>query len=118
MKEFLNQYMASNRQFNRQGRDLLVETFKKTINALYKGLGKEAFKPFGALNAAAFDSIMVGMTKRLEKGDVTDFGPMKDKYYKLLKDGGFVAAIERATADPESVKRRISMATAAFADLK
>ncbi len=60
---------------------------------------------------------MVGVARRLDKGVISDLEMLKQKYITLLESPGFLAVAERATADEESVSKRLDLATAAFADI-
>jgi deoxyinosine 3'endonuclease (endonuclease V) len=69
------------------------------------------------LNAAVFDAVMIGVAKRLVKGAISEPATLKLRYSELLKNGDFLAVAERATADEESVSRRLRLATKSFADV-
>jgi hypothetical protein len=67
------------------------------------------------LNAAVFDSVMVGLARRLDRGPITDGAVFKSAYDALMIDQAFLDACGRGTAGEERVKTRIELATAAFA---
>ena len=114
MKDFLNRFMAKNRRLNLHTRDEIETVFRKSIHIVKKCLGKSAFKPKRALNAAVFDAVMVGIARRLEKSELT-CDELKSSYSRLLADAGFIRVIERSTADEENVGERLRLATDAFA---
>jgi hypothetical protein len=118
MKEFLNVYMSANRKLQRQSAETLASVFMQTIQFAHECLGDTAFKPERALNAAVFDSVMVGLAARLAKGPIKECRDLKKKYRALLKDPQFVDAYERSTSNEEKVRLRIEMATEAFANEK
>lgn len=70
-----------------------------------------------ALNAAIYDAVMVAVARRLAQGPIQDCHAFKRQYDDLLKNPAFLEAVERATADEESVRIRISLATEAFVDV-
>jgi hypothetical protein len=118
MKEFLNQYMGKNRNLRFQDGTTIRSVFTKTVTVAHEALGDRAFKPARAINAAVFDAVMVGMARRLESGPINDVKDLKARYGELLKNNDFLAVSERATADEESVSRRLYLATNAFATVK
>ncbi|MDG6913322.1 MAG: DUF262 domain-containing protein [Nitrososphaerota archaeon] len=115
MKEALNKYMAKNRNLSLQPAELLEGVFKDTIEAVYAALGQEAFKPTKALNAAVFDSVMVGVSKRLDAGSRPSAKSLKKSYLDLLADGSFQLAYQKSTADEKQVQTRLQVATEYFA---
>lgn len=118
LKEFLNDYMGANKNLELQSKHQLTKAFEESINLIHECLGKQAFRPDKALNAAVFDAIMIGIAKRLERGDIRDCNTLKTKHQNLLENDSFVTAVTRSTADIERVSRRIKLATEAFADLE
>ena len=77
-------------------------------------LGNKAFKPQRALNAAIFDSLMVGVACRLRKGKIQNGASLKRAYQGLLNNASYVSATETATTDVENVDNRIKLAVNAF----
>lgn len=118
MKEFINQYFASNRDLELQSRGQLTKTFVNTIAVIHEALGKRAFRPERGLNAAVFDGVMVGVARRLDKGPIEDRKMLEHSYTELLASSPFTDVYTRATADVESVKQRLDLATAAFANIE
>jgi len=118
MKEFLNKYMAANRNFRREPKQTLSLTFERTTRFAVECLGERVFKPGTVLNAAVFDAVMVGLSRRLNSGPVDDRHLIKRKYETLLKDTDFADAYEHSTSNEEKVRRRIELAIEAFANVK
>lgn len=117
MVDFLNRYMKSNKNLQKQPEVILSSLFENTVNSVYSCLGEKAFKPRGVLNVAAYDSIMVGIAKRLEKGPITSVEKAKQSYKKLIGNEKYLKAIRIGTSDEETVKTRFSMAEDAFKKL-
>jgi len=115
MKEFINEYFRRNRDLRDQSREQLTSLFSRTITVIQEAVGDRAFRPERALNAAVYDAVMVGVGRRLEGGDVSDMDALKTAYDRLLVNTEFVDAYTRATADVESVRKRVELATSAFA---
>jgi hypothetical protein len=60
---------------------------------------------------------MVGVARRLERGEIENFERLSQAYYELVRDEEFMNATEVRTADEDSVARRMAVATTAFADV-
>jgi len=118
MKGFLNRYMKRNEDLKLQSADQLIQTFIPTIEAIYDSVGRQAFKPKGALNAAVFDAVMIGVARRLERDGVEDRKSVDEKYQMLLSNEDFIPATQESTSDEENVRRRIALASDAFAEVK
>lgn len=114
MARFLNVYMARNRWLKRQPEDVLGQVFSETTTVIEAALGSKAFKPKRALNAALFDSVMVGVARRLERGPITELEAVRGAFSGLLGNSEYVKAIEKATTDEENVRRRLALASEAF----
>ena len=118
MKGFLNKYMGANRHLKLQSSEQISQVFNNTVETLVKYLGKDVFKPRGILIAAIFDSIMVGIARRLEKGNIADIEALRRNYVALLSNKNFIGATDTHTSDEENVVTRIKLATKAFANIK
>ena len=112
MKGFMNDFMSSNRDLKKYPRQQLESLFAETISNVLKKIGSRAFKPTRAVNASLFDSLMVGLGRRLEKGPI--FSDIKDEFYSLLKNEEFKTAIGYRTSDVNRVRARIQFATETF----
>ena len=119
MKEFLNIHMGKNRHLKSQSAEELREVFTDTVELAVRSLGRRAFKPKKGLNSAVFDAVMVGIAKRLERGEVADLKGLKGRYQSLLEDEDFTSTVFKCgTTSEEFVRRRIKLATEAFSDLE
>ena len=118
MKDFLNRYMATNRNLERQTEEKLRKVFCKTTSVLESALGRNAFRPKRAVNAAVVDSLMTGVAKRLEHGEIKDFDQFRKQYTSLLSNKKYTDSIETGTSDEANVQARMSLAAKAFADVK
>ena len=70
------------------------------------------------MNAAAFDSIAIGIARRLEKGPILDYTTLKTAYEALLSNSLYLSATSRATADETSVANRLKFSIESFATAK
>jgi len=118
MEEFINRFCRKYRHGPAKFLAKAEALFVSTISTAERGLGSGAFRPARSMNAAAFDSIAIGLARRLEKGPITDLAKLKVAYNKLGRNAEYVLATSRATADETSVATRLSLATEAFALVK
>lgn len=117
MNDFLNRYMGWNRELAHQDETQIKIAFVKTIDTIYDSLGKNAFRPRTTFNAAVFDSVMIGLARRLAKGEIVNKKALEEKYIKLFDDPKFVGATEEHTSDENSLKDRLEKATETFIDV-
>ena len=118
MKGFLNRYMASNRNLERQTEAAMRDVFSKTTGILDSVIGRKAFRPKGPVNAAVVDSLMTGIARRLSRGPITDRDELLRQYDALMSDEDYISAIERSTSHEANVSTRMRLAHAAFADVE
>ncbi|HTX37709.1 MAG TPA: DUF262 domain-containing protein [Bryobacteraceae bacterium] len=114
MVTFLNMYMGKNKELSDKDASAISEEFRNAIDLVHRSLGNRAFRPVRALNAAVFDSVMVGTAKRLERGPVSGIQAFRNAYDALLKSQDFLDACGRGTASGERVRKRMDLAEAAF----
>ena len=117
MKEFLNRYSRRNRHVSQPDADKMKVRFESAVKTIQLAVGRRAFRPDRAFNAAVFDSVMVGIDRRLCRGREVDPSAVSHAYDGLLASGEYQKAYRRATANDQQVKERLRLATDAFADL-
>lgn len=113
MAKFLNDYSA---KMNKASSDTLADhgrLFNDTIRNIRSALNGRAFRPARSLNAAVFDSVMVGVADRLSKGSLSPLR-LASAYEALLASDGYKKGWVRATADEETVRTRMEAAIEAF----
>jgi hypothetical protein len=115
MREFLNYYMVRNRHLGLQSVGQLTEIFMNTVGLINESLGNKAFRYGTGLNAAVFDSVMVGVARRLERGGSWDGETFQRQYRALLRNKEYVDLTLSSTADEINVAKRMDIATKAFA---
>jgi len=118
MKQFLNTFMASNRQLAESTANEMRKVFADTARAVNQYLGVEALRPHGPLTAAIYDATMIGIARRLSRGEIQDRDGLVRKYEELRKNQQFIGAVTSATSDQESVRQRMRLATEAFANVR
>jgi hypothetical protein len=114
MKEFLNEYMKANRQLAVRSKAVAEKTFVAATTRVLADIGTAAFRLKKTLNAAVAESVMVAFAAGVEKNDLHPSSKMRNAFEGLLADRDYLAAVTKATADEESVKKRLQMAFAAF----
>ena len=114
MNGFLNKFSSAMNKVDNVELTRLSKVFEATIGKVYTAIGKQAFRIIRALNAAAFDAVMVGLAKRLDDGTTPTDEKVRVAYETLVAKDEFKQACERATADEENVRKRLALATAAF----
>lgn len=118
MKEFLNRYMACNKDLALQGEDDLVRIFTDTVTVLDEAVGVQAFRPVRAVNAAVVDSVMTGLARRVKEGPIVTSSQVADEYALLMENSSYRRAIETGTSQEANVSTRLDLATKAFAKVK
>ena len=118
MSEFLNTFVQRNRQPGDDFLAVAAKAFARTIDEFHSTLGKRAFrlKTGRALNAAVFDSMAVGLARRINSSGAPSSRSISRVYEGLLRDDDYLEAVSRSTADEAFVGRRLSKATEQFAD--
>jgi hypothetical protein len=115
MEGALNSYMAKNRMCQVQTEEQLRRVFLPTIEHISNALGTGAFRPVRAINAAVFDSVMVGLARRLAANPNIDLDRLRTSYNDLLGSTEYKTAYEGSTSDEEKVRTRIRIASEHFA---
>ena len=118
IREFLNQFAAKHRNLGEPLWSQFRDVFLDSIQTAYGALGDRAFRPKSLLNAAVFDSVMVGIAKRIEQKPVSNLEQLKDAYDALLTDEKFVSGFKVSTSNAENVKTRFACARTAFRDIE
>jgi hypothetical protein len=117
MKEFLNKFAMKQRKATPAFLNECESLFTDTIGAIYESIGTKAFRPERALNAAVFDSVMVGLARRLKKHSKIDSKSLKNAYDKLLADETYINAISQSTSDDKNVEFRLGEVSKRFAEI-
>ncbi len=118
MEEFLNRYARRYRHGPAKHLRKAEATFTRTIEKAFESLGADAFRPIRSMNAAVFDSIAVGLARRLDKGAISDSSKLKKAFDKLSENDDYKKATSSATSGEASVETRLKLATESFAYVK
>lgn len=114
MVEFLNKFALRYRTDTTEFLDNAARVFQETIDVVWHAFGAEAFRPERSLNAAVFDSVMVGVAFRLRKGPIDNLEGLHRTYSALFEDRDYRDAISQSTSNETSVATRINKAIEAF----
>ena len=117
MKDFLNRYMAGDRNLQRETSDDLKRAFVTVANFIDSTIGHQAFRPARAINAAVVDSVLVGAARRLSTGPITNAERFRKAYHDLLENANYKSSIETGTSQETNVQVRMGLATTAFRDI-
>jgi Protein of unknown function DUF262 len=117
MNKFLNDFSDRMNKLSEQDLIEIEKVFKSTIYVISQAIGTRAFRLIRALNAAVFDSVMVGLAKRISVDEVIDHSKILQAYDNLLENPAYRAACERSTADEENVRVRQTLAIQAFGEV-
>jgi len=116
LKGFLNDYLDSNRD-----RELTVSSdlgglFVQAVTLFETHLGKRAFRPERAVNAAVVDSLIVGVMRRIaDREDPVDEALFLTAYQNLLGDDTYRRVTYVDTSSEGAVNARLNIATEIFA---
>lgn len=114
MKEFLSKFSKANRNGPPKTLAKWERMFSDTIVAIRDAIGDKAFRPERSLNAAVFDSVMVGVSLRLAQSKPLSAQGLKDAYDKLMVSETFSAATSSGTSAKKNVEDRMEEAIRAF----
>ena len=116
MKGFLNQFMKANLELKLFGEELIRPVFEDTVSCILQKIGDDAFKPTKTLNAAMFDSIMIGIASRIKTAPIRS--DIRDEFETLREHDEYIGLISDTTSAPERVRRRMELAVSAFAGVE
>ena len=111
LKEYLNKFADSQRNPSKAVLDKYASSFKQVSDLWWDALRRDAFRPKQRLNAAVFDSMTVGLARRIELSGIPAPDDIAIAYRELLEDADYRGAVERSTSGESSVKIRIEKAT-------
>jgi hypothetical protein len=118
LKRFLNEFTAQHRSLENLSVDTIQGRFESSAQVLVAGPGPGALR-YGSnqVNAALTEAVFVGLMRRLDTGGQPDPTEIQHALGAMHNESGFDLAISRATADEESVRTRLSVATKTLATI-
>lgn len=114
MNKFLNDFSDKMNKIPETRLSELRDTFINSIEVVATHIPR-AFRLARALNAAVFDSVSVGIAKRITANRPLNGAAVLPAYNALLGNADYRQACERATAREENVRTRLDAAIGAFA---
>jgi len=116
LKSFLNDFVSRQRDLSGLDQAAVGTKFVAATDLLRAEAGSDALRRQGAqVNAALTEAILVGLMRRLDAGPSIDAARTRAAVNFLRNEEDLQEVISRATADEESVRSRLEIATAAFA---
>ena len=115
---FLNRFMNENRHLTKYSNNQINTIFNETIDLVYKSLGHNAFKPKKHISYSIFDSVMLAIATRLQKGRIYDFKMVREQYRYLLQNESYMHACTTRTSTEYNVRLRTEISTIAFDEVK
>ena len=116
MKKFLSRFMSDNKNLELHSGVEIQSLFGRTVARILSDVGPHAFKPVRSINAAVFDSVMIGVASRLESGSPQS--SIQAVYDDLRRDEVFQDLIAGRSSDTKIVLDRIQHAVGTFANLE
>ena len=84
MRDFLTFFLHSHQDLDQERAREFKDEFAQTLQIIRQSVGDRAYRLTGRLNAAIFDSVSVGIAKRLQTGPVCDLSQVKKAYLNLI----------------------------------
>ena len=117
MLEFLNAFTQQNRNPDGFWLEETSTLFEQTISAFAEAKNKPFRLHEGrVVNAAVFDSMTVGLARRINNRGVPRSSQIATVHDSLIADDHYLQAVVQRTSDEGSVEQRLKTATIAFAD--
>lgn len=114
MNEFLNRFTDRHRKPDAEFLSMCQSLFISTIDVIWQSIGARAFRLVRGINAAVFDSVMVGLARRLQEGVIDDIERVREAYDNLLADPEYVELVSQSTSDERNVASRLGKAIEQF----
>ena len=116
LKTFLNAFVAKHRNLDGIDPSDLERRFDQAASLLDAADGHRAMRPGGSqINSALTEAFFVGLMSRIASGRATEPSDVRAALERLASDDTLTAVTSRATADEESVRRRLEISITAFA---
>ncbi|MBY5163445.1 DUF262 domain-containing protein [Salsipaludibacter albus] len=116
LKGFLNDYAEDNRSRGVKNLTPVLELFSFAARILNESVGRRAFRPVRAINAAVLDSLLVGVMVSKERIEGMTKDEFVSSYDALIGTAEYTEATTSSTAAEEAVETRLRLAREAFAE--
>ncbi|MBC6478486.1 MAG: DUF262 domain-containing protein [Hormoscilla sp. GM7CHS1pb] len=120
MKDFINQYMSSNRNLQKQSEGEIRKAFIPTISIIHKSLGNKAFRLENRFFPTIFESVSIAIARRLAQSEIKNLEELKSWYESLVADPEFrsVSMKIRNLTSKENFQKRIEIAASLLAEVE
>jgi len=116
LKTFLNAFAAEHRYLQRLDYTGLGSLFERASSLVAGAAGREAVRfQSSQVNVALAEALFVGLMRRLEYNETVTVEDVQAAIRDIRREPRLNDAISRSTADEESVKTRLEIATKRFA---
>lgn len=116
LKKFLNDFVGENRYLRSIDSEQIKMLFHESCRLISEEAGPPALRwQSKQVNAAFSEAILIGLMRRLDSAAPISPTKVASVIANLQTDTSLEPAIVRATADEESVRTRMAIATRAFA---
>ena len=116
LTEFLTKFVGRNRNPDDDFLRRSAAIFGNTMDVFGRAIDHGIFRPERALNAAVFDSMSVGLARRINAASsFPEVEATGVAYRELLEDAEYIQAVSQSTADEQSVRTRMRKAIERFA---
>lgn len=113
LKKYLNDFVALHRDLKNLDYNLIEGRFRDASELLLTGIGPSAIRGRAQVNAALAEALLVGLARRLDVSSISA-SEVADAVRRVMENSDLDPVISRATADEESVRKRLAIATAEF----
>ena len=115
MVEFLNVFTQKNRNPGEIWLRKASSLFEQTISAFADAKSRPfRLRESSTVNAAVFDSMTVGLAKRITNKNMPGSSEIAFVHDSLVENDEYLQAVIQGTSDESSVQQRMRVATAAF----
>ena len=116
LKTFLNNFASEHRSLQRLNHKALEASFRHASELIASAEGRQAVRyQSSQVNAALTEALFVGLMRRLDFHQGIETKDVISAINDIQRNKDLQAAISRATANDESVKTRLEVATKRFA---
>lgn len=114
MKTFLNDFMQKNRNCNEEQQNEFRTRFQSVARIVNDVLTPRALRPDRAFNVSVADATLVGLSRRLDSGVISDDGGLRQAHDSLLEQLRGDSLHVQGTTNEDRVRARVELAISAY----
>ena len=118
MKHFLNVFMARHQNLTDSEAGRMRSLFTETVKVVNRALTPTSFRPRGALNVAAAESVLLGVAHRLAAGTIEDDASLRAAHTTMLESLEARHLYQGSTTHQDRLQERIVIAVRSFASVR